>query len=271
MVQDMDLPNRTNCIEAVNTVVDLNIMGAVEEFTHALDEVQSTLLGTLAHDIRSPLTVATTALHLLSDENTPKSELKPMQDMAIHSLQRATNLLGGLLDTLAIEAGDGVMMHFEPGDYVKTFSMACRDATQIYDRIEYEAPEEPLEGVFDPSALSRIIDNLVSNAIRYGAMGKRIRLTMRQDGDSVLLSVNNLGDPIPEEKQEQIFEFVSSDFQSTQSKNSWSMGLTFVKLAVEAHEGEVGIESDEKEGTTFRIRLPLKAKEPGKERTQLLV
>lgn len=268
-ITDANLWQRES-MEAINEVIDLNIMKSVTEFHKAIEKIREQVLGTLAHDIRNPLSVAATALYVTNEDENVSDTNARMNRLALQSVQRALDMLSGLLDTIAIEAGDGISMNFEQADFAKCVRKAATEAQQTYRQVTFNIPDNDVAGVFDPAAIRRIIENLTSNAIRYGDVDKDVQVTLQDEGDMVQLSVHNEGKPIAQDKQGDIFKFVSSAYNHTERDgNSWSMGLTFVKMATEAHQGELSLVSNETEGTTFTIRLPKFANEPGKFRMSL--
>lgn len=257
-------------IEAITHVVELGSLNAVKEFVKSLEEVQHKLLGTLAHDIRTPLGVAQVALMLLKESANDLDDPEEMNEMALQGVQRAQDMLSGLLDTIVAEAGDGIMLSFERGDLAREIGQACKEAKRSYGaRIVSRCPDEPVMGVFDPAALRRIFENLVSNAVRYGAQSETVNISFEEEDDRVSLTVSAPGAVVPEECRAELFDFPSVQRMKSSSEKSWGIGLAFVKLAVEGHEGTVTLESSQEKGTTFCVRFPKSSREPGKVRTSL--
>ena len=259
-------------VEAITRVLERGSISAVSAFVKSMEEVQQRLLGTLAHDIRTPLSTARTAMTLLKDEAKDSDSSDELKEMALHGVDRALEMLGGLLDSIVAEAGDGIMLTFEEADFAQEILSACKEARRIYasDVVDY-CPDEPLSGIFDPAALRRIFENLMSNAVRHGERSSPVRVRLQSKGDHVSLSVNNRGKPIPEDRREEIFEFLSSTNEDESGGPfGWGIGLSYVKLAVEGHKGRVWVESDPSEGTTFFVEIPRFACRPGKVRTRLM-
>ncbi|UJH93015.1 ATP-binding protein [Antarcticibacterium sp. 1MA-6-2] len=110
----------------------------------------------------------------------------------------------------------------------------------------------------------------MTNAVKYGASDKPITVSIKNDNEKVILQVHNFGNPISPENREEIFNFLNRlDCESGSELQSWGIGLTFVKMAAEAHGGHVELESDEEKGTTFSVILPKHSNKPGKRRAML--
>lgn len=103
--------------------------------------------------------------------------------------------------------------------------------------------------------LRRLIENLASNAVKYGQENTPITISLEQDKNTVTLSIHNKGEPIPLEEQSIIFkQFRRSG--SSEDKIGWGLGLPVVKGIVDAHNGSITVESEKNKGTTFIINLP---------------
>jgi signal transduction histidine kinase len=105
--------------------------------------------------------------------------------------------------------------------------------------------------------LRRVIENLCTNAVKYGLADTPITITLKAEAERVQLSVHNYGPVIPKEQQSRLFEAFQRAPSAEQSgKRGWGLGLTLVRGITEAHGGSVEVASSEKEGTTFTVSLP---------------
>lgn len=258
--------------EAIARVIELGMTTAASEFAKSLDEVQQKLVGTLAHDIRTPLSTVQMALKVAREGEQMLDQSRELLEMAQRSVARAMGMLDGLLDSVVARAGDGFMLTFDDGDFAEEIAKACAEAKRTYaSRVVGDCPTEPILGVFDAAALRRIFDNLVSNAVRYGDRQSPVRICLEDQGESVVLSVRNSGEPIDESKREEIFGFLSSTNEKPiDGSRNWGIGLAYVKLAAEGHDGSVAFESDAERGTTFYVEIPKRSRAPGKIRVRML-
>lgn len=259
--------------EAVVRVLECASLEAVSKFIESLDEARNKLLGTLAHDIRSPLSVTKTALSVINNlaSNVSEQELEEIRSMAEAGVDQSLERLASLLDTVVAEAGDGLLMTFEKGDFGEIVSAVCNASRAIYGHDRVKGSDFPMiPGCFDKDALRRILDNLMSNAVRYGLPGGAVTISLVDADGFVYLEVQNFGDEISKEKLETMFNFLEGTAGiGDKSIRSWGIGLSFVKLACEAHGGSVTAKSNSESGTTFTVKLAKSAHSEGKVRTRI--
>lgn len=258
-------------IETVARVLELAMLESCKAFSQALQQVQQKILGTLAHDIRTPLSITKSSLELLGAETLTPSETVEVARMAQRSIERSLGMLGELLDSISARAGEGIVMRFEETDYTAQVRETCEGIKLVFgDRIRTRLPNEPIHAVFCPSSIRRVLENLVSNAVKHGALGKPIDIALDDLGDQVQIRVHNDGDPIPPDEQSRIFEFLARATGSPhRPEKSWGIGLTLVKIVAEAHRGDVRIESAAGKGTTFMVSLDKRPRPAGHIRASL--
>lgn len=114
-------------------------------------------------------------------------------------------------------------------------------------------------GEWDRTRILEVVDNLLSNAIKHGSRGQPIDVTVRSDGDDVVLAVHNGGAPIPAELVPVLFDpfrrAARSDHRHGELK-SHGLGLYIVREIVVSHGGTIDVSSTSEAGTTFTVRLP---------------
>jgi len=116
-------------------------------------------------------------------------------------------------------------------------------------------------GCWDPLYLRRMLENLCSNAAKYGTPGEPVTVTVDDLGTLAMIQVHNEGDPIPPEEQKNLFRLFHRSSAAQKSGNiGWGIGLTLVKGVAESHQGSVEVRSAAGQGTTFIVRLPKKIK-----------
>lgn len=121
-----------------------------------------------------------------------------------------------------------------------------------------DAPEDLPPVRADYTALVRIIGNLLDNAIKFTSAGGHIAVSARQATAGVQFSIADTGFGIPSEQHERIFEkFAQAGIRAEGQRAGVGLGLTYCKLAVEAHGGHIWVESDQGVGTTFHFVLPV--------------
>jgi len=254
----------------IKSSIDKAMLNSVSSFTQSIQEMQNKLIGTLAHDIRNPLAAARMAIEMLSYE-AGEERLAKVKKMSYNSVNKAIDLIEGLLDSITVKAGEGIMLSFSDLDIIEDISTVHNEACDVYsEEIILENEYASIKGIFDATAIRRLLENLITNSVKYGESNKPITIKVKDEKDWLNLSVHNFGAPIPKEKQEGIFVFLQHGKQERKEKlKSYGIGLTLVKMVAEAHGGTVDLRSEEGFGTEFQIRLNKFRNVPGKTRTLL--
>lgn len=219
-----------------------------------------------AHELRNPMTPIVGQVELLLGrarrEGASAATITGLERLEIsvsHYVRRAT----ALLEISRVNAGRLIL---EPA----AFDMALF-VTQITANYEMlagragsvlicDAPG-PVVGVWDQLAAEQIIDNLISNAIRYGE-GKPIRVALVADGAGVTLSVADAGIGIAADDLIRIFDRFEQAIGSRRKSGGFGIGLWLVRELTDAMGGKIDVASAESEGSTFTVWLPREKKEP---------
>jgi signal transduction histidine kinase len=128
------------------------------------------------------------------------------------------------------------------------------------DRLTLNA-KAPVHGYFAADALRRALENLCTNAAKYGAPARPITVTVREEHGRAILSVHNEGTAIPDDKKETLFRaFQRATSPEAGDKRGWGLGLAQVRAVAEAHGGSIVVESTPADGTTFTVDIPLDAR-----------
>jgi signal transduction histidine kinase len=155
-----------------------------------------------------------------------------------------------------------------PADLAEVVRQAVREAAPHLERDERELaesyPDQPLPVLIDAGKLRRVVDNLLDNAVGYSPPAGRLRVTAECREGEALVSVSDEGPGIPPELHQHIFQkFGQADGTGPPRRMSVGLGLTFARLAVEAHGGRIWVESAPGQGSTFTFALPLTAGKTG--------
>jgi signal transduction histidine kinase len=221
------------------------------------------LTSMIVHDLKNPLGVVQGTMIYFKGTLSDLLDDKQSQllESALISANRALKLVSAILDVRRLEEGRMPLelQSVAPHDVIHT----CLD--EIYPlislhglKIGVDVPEGLPPVRADYSTLIRIIGNLVDNAIKFTRSGGRITVTARQLPDGVQFSVSDTGCGIPPDQHDRIFEkFAQAGMRAEGHRAGVGLGLTFCKLAVEAHQGRIWVESDQGVGATFHFVLPL--------------
>ncbi|HKL37069.1 MAG TPA: sensor histidine kinase [Salegentibacter sp.] len=246
------------------------MLNSASSFNDSMQEMREKLIGTLAHDIRNPISTAYFALQII-DPNADEKRIEDLKKMGLRSLDKSLELVEGLLDAISVKAGEGITLNFEEINLAKEVKWVANEASEIYtNEINFESNAEEISGIFDGTAIRRVVENLVTNAVKYGSRNSAVSIRLEDSPEEAYIKVHNFGKAISEENKTDIFKFLNRGKKSTDSTlESWGMGLTLVETVAKAHGGKVHLESTDEGGTTFAISLKKSANSPGKVRTKL--
>jgi signal transduction histidine kinase len=179
----------------------------------------------------------------------------------VDSLGRADKMIEDLLDANRIRAGKGLPIEVEECDLTQIAERVCEELISVHgDRFRRQMPNS-LVGYWSCKNLYRLLENLLTNGIKYGFSDAPVTLKIAERGSMVEISVHNFGQPIPLEDQKRLFDpFVRSKSAVSSQRKGWGLGLTLVRGVAEAHGGHVEVQSEKETGTTFRVTLPRDAR-----------
>ncbi|MGZ3699395.1 MAG: sensor histidine kinase, partial [Bdellovibrionota bacterium] len=247
-------PQRDIILDSIEEAVN----DAAVEFSEVHADIQEKFINTLTHDLKIPLTTAKmNADMILRSPETSEASSKGAKRI-VGSLNRLSAMVHDLLDASRIRAGEPLTLQFTPGDLNAVIREVIEEMSTIHgDRFRLESPGA-IQGDWDLDALRRVVENLIANAVKYGSPEKPITISLRSDTKSVVLMVHNEGQPIAESEIPLLFEqFRRSKSAQEGTKAGWGLGLTLIKGVVDAHRGEVRVESSAEKGTSFILEIPL--------------
>ena len=217
----------------------------------------------VAHNMRAPLAAGVSMLHLLGEGYL--GGLQPRQadhlDRVIRRLRSLDTAVGEIL-TLARDRLPGALVRREPVDLG---TLARRVETTFREQATERGLSFHLDvGSWlpsitgDPHLLEQVLENLVSNALKYTPAGGDVRVKLDRVGDSVIVVVRDTGIGIPREEQGRLFtEFFRASNARKTVETGTGLGLRIVQDVVEKHGGQVRVESEEGRGTLVRVELPI--------------
>lgn len=233
----------------------------------ALSETNNQLnqfVGIAAHDLRNPLSavIGYAKLLLRPGQDVPPT---PQQEGFIANIQSSSEfmlrLVDDLLDVSKIEAGE-LNLERRP-----TNLSALVEANLVLHRLHAEAKQIdifleldssiPLLSI-DPDKLDQVLNNLVSNALKFSQPQTVVRVALKRVDDSVQLSVADAGPGIPAAELNNLFRpFGRTSVKATQGEKSTGLGLVIVKKIVDGHGGRIAVDSKPGNGTTFTVVIPI--------------
>lgn len=232
-----------------------------------LSEMKNDFVSNVSHELRTPLAsirVFGELLRLGRVDNQDK--VREYGEYIETESRRLTQLINNLLDFASIESGrksykfERVDVSELVSETLRTFGVRLR---QNGFRVVFDGPSSPLPPVrVDPGAIAQSLSNLLDNAVKYSYQteSKEIRVGLRREGDSVAISVQDHGIGIPRDEQKKIFDrFHRVGTGLVHDVKGSGLGLSIVQHIVQAHGGQLTVESRAGEGSTFFILLPIEA------------
>ena len=215
------------------------------------------LVTMFVHDIRSPLTVVMARLNMLREDVADGTESAEHADAAMADAMRISRMANNLLDIGRLEAARLPLERrpMDIGELARSVVRSLRavDPTRRLDVIA----RVPVVCDCDAELLRRVIENLVSNALKHTPPEGHVLVRVASGDGCVRLSVQDEGSGIPKDSRERIFERYSASGMRAQSgHHSVGLGLAFCKLAVSAHGGRIWVENAVPHGSTFIVELP---------------
>jgi signal transduction histidine kinase len=224
------------------------------------DQMKDELIQNVSHELRTPLTFIKGYVQLiLAGEMGPLSN---QQRRSLRVVQRKTDHLTRLVkDFVTLETVNPGTLHLE-SICLKKLSRAALDICQpaaSANRIDLRSdlPDEDCTVLADSSRVAQVFDNLLSNALKFSPDGGTVTVRVRKTGAWVRAEVIDTGIGIDADKHDFVFErFYQVDGSSRRRFGGAGLGLAIVKRIVEAHGGEVGVDSEVGVGSTFYFTLP---------------
>jgi two-component system sensor histidine kinase VicK len=225
-----------------------------------IDLERREFVANVSHELRTPLTTMRSYLEALSDGAWKDEEIAPnFLCVTQTETERMIRLVNDLLQLSKMDSKD-YRLKKEWLNFVDFFN-------RIIDRFEIIKDENTVferklleQGAFvegDQDKLTQVLDNIISNAMKYSPQGGKITFKMEEREDHIIVSVSDQGMGIPSENLQQIFErFYRVDKARTRKLGGTGLGLAIAKEMVEAHGGEIWAESVEGRGTTVSFTLP---------------
>ncbi|MCP4899355.1 MAG: hypothetical protein GY906_20515 [bacterium] len=236
---------------AVALVSDVSLIRRASEFRRRF--VQD-----LSHEIRSPLAVLRTTVEAMDDEIDPR-----LSEIVIRQVERLTRLTDELYELATIESGQ-LDLNLESVELTSVAGTLLGDFAPEADRrgidLRLKIPEK-LEVMCDRRGLSRVVSNLIDNAIKYNREGGWVELSAESLDEGVHLTVSDSGEGIPAGELQAVTQrFYRLDRARTPGEGGLGLGLAIVKHMVRYMGGSLQLDSREGVGTTISILLPT---EPG--------
>ena len=224
------------------------------------ERLRDSLVHMIVHDLRSPLTAISAYLQLFGQEAKEKLGAETQEDIAsaMHATRNMVRMINGILDVSKMEA-QMMKLDLRECDLVQVVGQSLDDLESLVGarRLAFERPAAPAGVLADHEIVSRIVQNLLANALRFTPADGEVRVGVVVEAEHVRVFVADTGPGIPPDFRESIFDkFVQLDGSALHRNRTTGLGLAFCKLAVEAHGGRIGVDSELGKGSSFWFTLP---------------
>ncbi len=228
------------------------------------DRLKSEFVGIASHELRTPLMTLRMGIDLINEQLAPHATEREREILAMcrEDAARLERLITDLLDVSKIESGrmQPLLGPVAAATLVREALEPSRpriDASGIHLQVDID--EDLPSVIADPSQIQRVLTNLISNSVNATPQGGRIVVAARRVNDRVQISVTDTGRGIPREYVPRLFgKFVQVPGSET---GSAGLGLAISQRIVQAHGGEIRVESEVGKGSTFTFTLPVVNKE----------
>lgn len=267
----------TDTVQAINRADDLSrrvpyrgpendeIGSLIQSFNQTLERLealftsQRRLLADVSHELRTPLTVIKGNVDLMRRMRQLDEESLTSIDM---EAGRLTRLVGGLLLLAQAESGK-LSLDLKPVD-LDALVLEVFQELHVLARGKVQlkiANIDEMQVIGDRDRLKQVLLNILANAIQYTPPGGEVILGLSRIGEQARIIIHDTGPGIPKEDLPYIFErFYRAEKARTRSKSSgFGLGLSIAQWIIENHEGTIKVESEEGQGTTFAVWLPLRS------------
>jgi signal transduction histidine kinase len=238
------------------------VLSRALEQQQELDRLKDEFLQNISHELRTPLALILGYAELMNSGELgelPANQKKPMAIIA-RRVRMLSKMVNNLIAILTVEAQQLSDESVDLADLVRSMLV---DFRVLAEKAELSLTEEIAPGrplVYgDPDQLQRVLDNLLSNALKFTPAGGRltVRLWSDTEDNTVVLDVSDTGIGIPQDQLDRVFDrFYQVDGSAKRRYGGVGLGLALVKEIVEAHGGQISVWSAVKKGSTFRVTLP---------------
>jgi two-component system phosphate regulon sensor histidine kinase PhoR len=240
------------------------ILLVFRDLTQAMrvDQMRADFVANASHELRTPLASVTGFIDTLRG---PARDDTAMREKFLNIMSEQARRMSRLIDDLLSLSRVEMNVHLPPEAAVDLVPLTAhvRDSLSPLARdrgveVVLEAPSSPVMARGDRDELIRLIENLVENALKYGASGKRVEIKLLADGSDAVLSVRDFGPGIAPEHLPRLTErFYRVDVAHSREQGGTGLGLAIVKHIAARHRARLSIESEPGKGAVFSVRIPL--------------
>jgi PAS domain S-box-containing protein len=220
-------------------------------------EASEKFISVLTHDMRTPLTSAKLAAQLIERNILKPDVIQKMVVKVIQNINRADAMITDLLNANRIRAGYRIALELSDCNVEEVGKKTIEEMTALYGPRFNIVQHGKCRGQWSSPGVKRIIENLCTNAVKYGQTDMPITLMLNSCRNHLEISVQNFGEVLSKADSKHLFDYLQRSASAQDGdKKGWGIGLTLVKGMTESHGGAVDVVSTISSGTTFTVTLP---------------
>jgi signal transduction histidine kinase len=239
-------------MQRIESCADQASRAALREFTAAHDAARDRAAASLSHDMATPLSLITARAQMIKATGSLDTAHRTAGKIEAGA-RRLACMVTELVDTFAGQSATGAALQLSCFDMRDLVDAVCQEF-KLRACVRADTGPDPAPGYWCAPALQRALENLVTNALKYGDGGV-VTVSTRPGTERLLLGVHNLGNPIAPDDQQRLFAY-RRRHTDDDAVPGWGIGLAFVRQVAEAHGGSVMVDSAPARGTTFTLDLP---------------
>jgi signal transduction histidine kinase len=226
-----------------------------------LNKEKDAFMAVLTHDMRTPLTSIKGYASVLRDREITPEQQQHIAKIILRSQDTLLEIVNNFLEVEKLQSGTPVLLEYSVFD----LALLTKDAAELLETqaaekditFEFERVPTPVMVEADASKVERSVTNLISNAVKYTPRGGQVKVEAGANGRYAFVTIKDTGYGIPADELPHIFDRYSRVRGHQNLAVGTGLGLAIVKSFVEAHDGEILVESEVDVGSTFTIKLPL--------------
>jgi signal transduction histidine kinase len=254
-VLEEEAPLGTRERDIILDSIEQAVNDAATQFSQTLQDIQKLFMVTLTHDLRDPINVVKMGTQLTLRRLERGDSHVDVAVRMISAIDRLDTMIQDLLDASRLRAGQSLKFEFQECCLHTLVQEVVEDLSFTHGERFVVVSHSDIKSYCSRKEIRRVIENVATNAVKYGAPNTPITLTLEQTGTHISLTVHNQGNPIPPDAQSILFQQFRRTVSAQQQKG-WGLGLFLAKSIVEAHQGTISVESTESKGTSFIIKFP---------------
>lgn len=260
------VPLHDNENDIIQKSFDKALQEAMISFFLVHGRLREQFVAGLTHDLRNPIGAVKLAAELMeeilaeNDESDISKELKNLSLRVLKNVRRADRMIQDMLDASVVQVGERLSVRITEADAQDIVNEAIGERPAS-ERKRIVTELISVKGFWDVDALQRSVENLISNAFKYGDPTTPITISIQESHERVMMSVHNYGNPIPATHLESLFQvFRRAEAAKTGSVKGWGIGLALARSTAERMGGSLEVDSSPEQGTTFTIDIPADAR-----------